>query len=507
MSPPVVRIAANATVAKLHDADEACKLEVHRLLSYRVSGSEHMAAFQGGHWDGRSSFFSFNEGMFPAGFIHLVTAGLRKKGYRVQLVRAPLPEPLGPERPVIDEFGYADSRYDYQPLCVDKLVQHGQVTIRVATGGGKSRICRIALARINRQALFLTTRSILMYQMHAELEKVAGPVAVLGDGEWGIPYTKPDGSEGRKLSKFNVGMVQTLAQRLRDPAWKEKTMAVLARFEFVILEEAHEAGSDSFWEVMAACTAARYRMALTATPYMKEDEEANMRLLGCAGPIVMDVSEKQLIDCGILARPYFKFVKLPVEHKPKKLYKSTPFAGAYKYGIVENVYRNKMVVVHALQGLQYGMTVLVLVQRQAHGKILLEMLTQAGVSASFIFGENSQKERQKAINRLKNGDINVLIGSTILDVGVDVPAIDMIINAGGMKAEGNTRQRIGRGLREKKGGRPNVAFMVDFADDHNTHLRSHAKERRNIVEQTPGFAEGIVERFDFEALGFRKAAA
>ena len=104
-----------------------------------------------------------------------------------------------------------------------------------------------------------------------------------------------------------------------------------------------------------------------------------------------------------------------------------------------------------------------------------------------------------ALTALGNGGLDVLIGSTILDVGVDVPSVGMIVLAGGGKAEVATRQRIGRGLREKKSGGPNVAFIVDAADDHNNHIKGHYLQRRGIVKSTPGFAENVVEDFDFKA--------
>jgi superfamily II DNA or RNA helicase len=102
-----------------------------------------------------------------------------------------------------------------------------------------------------------------------------------------------------------------------------------------------------------------------------------------------------------------------------------------------------------------------------------------------------------------------VIGSTILDVGVDVPGIGVLVLGGGGKAEVAIRQRIGRGLRGKKPPMPNFAFVVDFEDGHNKHLVKHAKQRRAIVEQTPGFVEGILPRgkdFDFAGLGFRPVA-
>lgn len=102
----------------------------------------------------------------------------------------------------------------------------------------------------------------------------------------------------------------------------------------------------------------------------------------------------------------------------------------------------------------------------------------------------------------------MLIGSTILDVGVDVPAVGMVILAGGGKAEVALRQRIGRGLREKKNGLPNIALVVDFEDLGNNHLRDHARQRKAIIEATPGFREGILrpgEDFDYAVLGLMRA--
>lgn len=102
--------------------------------------------------------------------------------------------------------------------------------------------------------------------------------------------------------------------------------------------------------------------------------------------------------------------------------------------------------------------------------------------------------------------LTYLIGTTILDVGVDVPAVGMIVLAGGGKAEVALRQRIGRGLRAKKSG-PNVALIVDFDDPHNNYIKSHAAQRLSIIKETEGFGENVVlGDFDFEALGLLNKA-
>lgn len=533
-----VTIAYSAVNAKLHEPSRKVKLEVQRILSYRVEGAEHSMAFKQGHWDGRSSFLDFKTGTFPAGFVHFVTAHLRRKGFEVQHVRKPLPLPLGPENPKVDSFP-DDPRYDYQMEVVRRLVKHGQIIAQVSTGGGKSRIARLAYARINRPTLFLTTRSILMYQMKDAFERDLGvPCSVLGDGQFG--HTDEEGRQCVK--KMSVGMVQTLISRLEegsvekeferlyDAAKKAKrkfdpvrakqiaekkaaeqnqirqqTINLLAKFEFVILEEAHEASGNSYFEILRHCKNAHYRLALTGTPFMKENEEANMRLMASSGPIGIKVTEKTLIERGILAKPYFKIINL--QRRPEKLMRSTNWHAAYRLGIVDNEERNQAIVAEVSRAARYGLSSMVLIQQKRHGEILESAMKARGLRVEFIKGENDQEERKKALAKLANAEIDVLIGTTILDVGVDVPAVGLIVLAGGGKAEVALRQRIGRGLRAKKRG-PNVALIVDFDDPFNSHTRTHALQRYRIILETEGFGENIIKGdFDLESLGFVRKVA
>lgn len=504
----MIQLAYNAIVGKLVNASHEEKLAAQEILSYRPEG------FGGsfGNWDGKASFFDYNTAMFPAGFAHYVQTALIKRGHKVGLVRKPLPEPLGPELPHIDDFGYVE-KYSYQPEVMNKLLSHGQIIAQVATGGGKSRIARMCYARIARRTLFLTTRNVLMYQMKESFEEnLKERVAVFGDGYWQHP-----GSNLDKAPKFNVGMVQTFAERLKEPdpyaspeekakqlERRNEAIELLRTFEFVILEEAHEVSGNGFYDIMCECKNAHYRLALTATPFMKDNEEANMRLMAVSGSIAIKITEQMLIDRGVLARPIFKYAQLK-ECNPK-LKRSTPWQRAYNYGIVNDDYRNKLITAEILRAKRYGLTGMVLVQHKEHGHTLAELFKKNGVRARFIFGESEQTERKAALKQLGDGSLDVLIGSTILDVGVDVPSVGFIVLAGGGKAEVALRQRIGRGLRAKKSG-PNVALILDFSDHFNTYLREHAINRRAIVERTPGFNEGILRNgadFDYEALGFTR---
>lgn len=497
-----ITLIANPTVAAIHQPTIEQKQELLSALSYQVMGYEQTYKFKTGAWDGRSSFFDWSSNTFPAGFLLFAAAKLRQKGYEVAVVRKPLPEPKGPIRPKVGDYP-DDPRYEYQYEAVNRLVKYGGMIAMLATGAGKSRVAELAFSRIRRPTLFLTTRSLLMYQMKNNVERdFKIPVSVIGDGEFGLDGDKT------KLGLFTVATVQTLTSRLSGPdihdrgetkrtklAIQKQTLELLKKFQLVILEEAHEVSAGGYFEICKHCTNAAYRLALTATPFMKEDEEANMRLMGSSGPIGIRVTEKQLIDCGILARPYFKTIHLT--QRPKKLFNSTKWASAYRLGIVLNEERNQKIIQEALRAKEHGLSVMCLVQQKDHGKILKQMMEKAGLKANFIFGEDKAKERQTNLAQLKNKEIDVLIGSTILDVGVDVPAVGMVILAGAGKTQVANRQRIGRGLRAKKEG-PNVCFVVDFDDPFNKYLVEHAMLRRRIIMTTPGFNEGFVTDFPYE---------
>ena len=473
----LLQIAANAVNAKMIGGSRDVKLAVSEMLSFEVDGFERSDAFKRGSWDGRSSFFDYKSGIFPAGFVHMVASGLNTLGHRTQLRVKEAPAPLGPEVGTYDPMGYGfTERYDYQPETVRRLLRHKRMVAQIATGGGKSNIATLAVASLKLPTLFLTTRGVLMHQMKDAFESAGQTPGVIGDGVWA------------PRKGVNVGMVQTLIARLaKGHPKREKTLALLSYFQFVIGEEAHEAGGNSYYEVMQACKNAQYRLALTATPFMREDGEANMRLQAAFGSIGIQVSEKTLIDRGILATPYFKTL---VTKPPRLLTRGTSWPTCLDIGIVENVARNEAFVEEMVHSRQYGLPGIMLVQRGKHGQTLLDMLEAKGINAAFIFGKDEQSVRKEALRDLKSGKIEVLIGSTILDVGVDVPAVGIVANCGGGKAEVALRQRIGRGLREKKG--VNICFFADAADEGNKTLTKHALARRAIISSTPGFAENLL---------------
>ena len=76
-----------------------------------------------------------------------------------------------------------------------------------------------------------------------------------------------------------------------------------------------------------------------------------------------------------------------------------------------------------------------------------------------------------------------MIGSTIADEGLDVPALDTLILAGGGRSSTRAFQRIGRVLRLYKG--KTRATVFDFDDKTNRMLQNHSKARMKYYRTEP----------------------
>ena len=75
------------------------------------------------------------------------------------------------------------------------------------------------------------------------------------------------------------------------------------------------------------------------------------------------------------------------------------------------------------------------------------MLNNMDIPAIFISGKSGMKKRTKIITDMRNGNCPIVIASTIADVGLDVPRLEVLIEAGAGKSSVTALQRLGRIMR------------------------------------------------------------
>ena len=150
---------------------------------------------------------------------------------------------------------------------------------------------------------------------------------------------------------------------------------------------------------------------------------------------------------------------------------------AYDKNILENDDRNQKIINVAKKYEAEGKSVLITVTRvKKHGRVLLEALP----SARFMSGACNSSEREKILKDFKEKKFHILI-STVVNEGVNIPAMDVIVLAGGGKSDKMTIQRVGRVLRKADG--KNEAVIIDFFDKDRSILQKHSQSRLRLYKK------------------------
>lgn len=172
--------------------------------------------------------------------------------------------------------------------------------------------------------------------------------------------------------------------------------------------------------------------------------------------------------------------------------KDIVYADAYTDWIVHNEKRNNFIVQKVKELVDEGRLTLLLINFIEHGFVLMEELKKVGLDESdvrFVYGETKDKIRQKAISEFRKGAFKVLIGSTIFDAGVNIPAISGVVIAGAGNSEITLIQKIGRGARnvdfeEALGYLPKFMQnqnkkVTKVIDIYDTNVKFFSKQAKN----------------------------
>jgi len=343
--------------------------------------------------------------------------------------------------------------YEFQDQIIDDAISTQRFIIQVATGGGKTVIAAAIFAKLNLPSIFVVHTGDLFEQSHDELYRMLKvPIGRIGGGECDI-------------QRISVVMIQTIHSLLDkqyvpfdevekdemkdDEVVKKSMLKNKAALDYiksvgcVIIDECHHLRSDSYVTVMKACKASYFRGGLSATPFSGDGRD--LILQAYAGKVVGKVSASFLIRHNYLVRPRIFYLQGTKNATYK--FSRNKYQTIYKKYIVNSKYRNGLIVDCVQRLRELNKSVLITVTLKNHGKILLQMIKSAGIEAQFIYGGLDKMKRKAFIEQVRQGQLGVIIGTSLADEGLNIPALDSLILAGGGKSPTRMVQRIGRVLR------------------------------------------------------------
>lgn len=441
-------------------------------LAVKVPNYYFSPAFKSGRWDGKQHFLTRPANTFPTGLLpHVITFLTETCEVTPQLedCRADLDDLILPTISMGYTVGENKELRQYQVDAINKiatntvlgiLFQRG--VINIATNGGKTVIAEGVIRELYSQLeacdgvfLFATHSKEIAYQAHQHIEAdLHINAGFIGDGQWDV-------------KTVTVAIITTVYRRMKDgkPEFDELKNKVRA----VVGDESHHLPANSFYDVFSQFNKAAIRLGLTGT-VDKKNLVNEMKLYACTGSILTKISNNFLINQGVSAKPICIMFKVD---KPEL--GGMEYQDAYRYGIVENEIRHDIIYDICAKETSVQHTVLILVERIEHGQNLEEVLKPLCKEVYFTNGQLSSGERVLLLDKLRNGELDVLISSNILDEGVDVSGINSIIYARGMKSMRKLLQGIGRGLRLKDDN--SKLRFYDFIDDTHIKLLLHSQER------------------------------
>jgi superfamily II DNA or RNA helicase len=445
-------------------------------MSYEVPGAFYSEAAQNGHWDGRKKLFNKRWLAFPTGLFNLFRDACTDHGiaYVINDTRKkPASGILIPIKGI--------SLRDYQLEAADKALAKQRGMIRVATGGGKTEIIAELIGRTNVKTLVLIHKQDIFYQLVDRLGKRLGvPIGQLGCG-----IIDPQ--------DITVGMIQTVhrayggtMQGLKDID-NDKTViskpeiiqSLVEKAECVIIDEAHHVSSSIFGKVLTKCEKAYYRWGFSASPW--REDNADLLLDAHTGARCVDVSASELIKRGYLSKPTIYLYEY--DHGRPNAF---GYPHMYEQQVVNNTFRNKIVVRAVLKALAHNKSCLIAVTRIEHGRMLEAMLKQCVPgNVKFASGQVDSIERRQILQDLADKKVNVVIATTVFGEGIDCPTLDVLINAKANKSSIDSLQLVGRALR--KTSTKDKVTIIDIYDDHCKYLGTHAKDRLKIYKTEPEF--------------------
>lgn len=457
-----MEIQSGSIYSFIRDVPPELAIKIDNALTFPVKGvwfsPKYRKMIKSGKWDGKVHFYNAKTGRFPTGILPLMQK-LSGFGKGDHLIDNRFPKDFSfleaMERAKNIRLNGIDfSGFQYQSIINN--VKYGRGLNKLATNAGKTEVGIGTVEALGLKALWLVHRKLLLRQCAERYELRTGNKAgMIGEGKFTI---------GERLT---VASIQSL-----DPKTKQGK-DFLKQFQVLIVDECQHAQANS-WFSVCMNSPAPFRFGLSGS--FPTDEIKFHRIMSATGSeILSEVRNEQLIEAGWSAKPTI-FIR-PVEYTENLM----DYAVAYDKMIANNQAYNNLVIEDAIDCYKRGKITLIIVDRIRQGSYISQNIANRGVPCKFLTGGSDDAYRAKVMRTFKSGKTPIVIGTSIFDEGVDVPAIEALILAAGGRSDQRQLQRIGRALRKKE-GEENTVEVYDYMHCGNQYLLLHGLERVELCK-------------------------
>jgi superfamily II DNA or RNA helicase/HKD family nuclease/predicted house-cleaning noncanonical NTP pyrophosphatase (MazG superfamily) len=324
---------------------------------------------------------------------------------------------------------------------------HRRALVVAATGLGKTFLAAFD-ARDALRVLFIAHREELLRQAAAAFAAVypSRSVGFVGDG----------------LAELDRDCVFASVQTLSRPAFLEQHD--LSRFDYVVIDEFHHAGADSYLRLLEALSP-RFLLGLTATPF-RGDHRDLLEL--CDGNLAYQVGLFEAIALGWLVPFRYFGVADTVVYDDALLTARRTYDATRLTQRVNTPERAARAIERFRE--HDSRAALGFCVSIEHATFMAERFVAAGIPSAAVHSGAGSMDRTRAVQALTEGGLRVLFTVDLFNEGVDIPTVDLVMFLRPTESMTVFMQQLGRGLRLHP-SKPSLTVLDFIGNYRNAHFK------------------------------------
>lgn len=321
----------------------------------------------------------------------------------------------------------------------------GKGLIISATGTGKTYLSAFDVRNFApKKMLFIVHREQILKKAMQDNRKILGG----HEEDFGIL----SGNSKDINAKYLFATIQTVS--------KDNYLQQFAKdqFDYILIDEVHKAGADSYLKVINYFTP-KFLLGMTATP--ERTDSFNIYELFDYN-IAYEIRLQAALEEDMLC-PFHYFGVLDYEKDGELIDDATELRNLVSYERVHHIIEKINYYGHSGDRVKG----LIFCSRKDETYELSTALNREGLRTVALTGDSSQEEREDAIRKLQNGELQYILTVDIFNEGIDIPFLNQIVMLRQTQSSIIFIQQLGRGLR--KHDSKDYVTIIDFIGNYKNN--------------------------------------
>ena len=305
--------------------------------------------------------------------------------------------------------------------------------VQAATGVGKTYLAAFDSKSYER-VLFVAHREEILKQAAVSFRNVRN------SEDYGF-FTGEEKSTDKSVifaSVATLGRSEYLSEKYFAPDY----------FQYLVIDEFHHAVNEQYQRIVKYFKP-QFLLGLTATPERMDGR--NIYEI-CDYNVPYEISLKDAINKGMLVPFHYYGIYDDTDYSGLHLIRGRYDEKELNETYIGNVHRHDLIYKYYCK---YGSKkALGFCCSRAHAEEMAKEFCERGIPSAAVYSNANgtySEEREKAIEKLKSGEIRVIFSVDMFNEGVDITSVDMVMFLRPTESPIVFLQQLGRGLRRSKG--------------------------------------------------------